>query len=117
MKRYYKDVFFEVGAIDEIKKYLHSIKCISTTDHFFEMWSRRGNVSIPTPYILERGEVFEYYRDKYGKIQKFCVRCTNISDVYDVTYVVTWDGCIVTAWSNRKEGYHRDVSKSLYCRC
>lgn len=112
--RYHKDVFFEVGALDEIKALIETID-LQPTKHFMKNWIKRGNVCIPTEHVIKTGNIFEYYREVgTGKIDRFAVRCTNISNNYDIIYVINNVGRIVTAWSNTKEEQHQNLRKELY---
>lgn len=47
-------------------------------------------------------------------IQKLVVRVKTLSEKYDYSYVVSYDGCIVSAWCNDKTDEHR-LNKSTYC--
>jgi len=113
MKRYHKEVFFEVGVVDEIKNMLKNMD-LRPTRHFMKSWMQRGNVCIPTKQIIEAGEIFEYYRNKRGGVEKFAVRCCNVSKDYDVIYVINLYGELVTSWVNTKSELHRDMRRDVY---
>ena len=114
LRRYHKEVFFEVGVIDEINALIDAME-IRPTKHFMDNWVKRGNVCIPTKNIIRLGEIFEYYRDdKTQVIDRFAVRCTTISKDYDVTYVINNVGRLVTSWVNTKEELHQNLRKEMY---
>ena len=114
MKRYHKEVYFEVGVLDEILALIESME-IRPTKHFMDNWTKRGNVCIPTKNIIKSGDIFEYYRDSSTKIiDRFAVRCTTISKDYDVTYVINNVGRLVTSWVNTKDELHHNLRKEMY---
>lgn len=112
MKRYHKDVFFEVGVLDEINALIKGMD-LRPTKHFMQNWMERGNVCIPTKKIIQEGEIFEYYKNQ-GSIDRFAVRCFNISKDYDVVYVISSIGNLVTSWINDKNDLHAVLRKEAY---
>lgn len=115
LKRFHKEVFFEEGVEEEIRELL-SNSVIQPSKHFLDNWVKRGKICIPTKKMLEEGTIFEYYRGvASGKIDRYVIRCTKISDEYDVIFVVNNHGVLVTSWVNTKEEQHENLRRELYC--
>jgi hypothetical protein len=64
--------------------------------------------------MIQQGEVFEYYRNRRGEVEKFAVRCCNMSNDYDIIYVINQYGGLVTSWINTKNEQHEDMKMEVY---
>lgn len=116
MKRYHERVFFERGAVQEIKNIIRKMKDIKPSRHFIQQYENYGFTPLPSQYDLQRGHIFEYYRDERGLVSKFCVRCEHLSPIEDMVYIVSWNGTVITGWRNSKDDNHRTLDLSLYER-
>lgn len=82
--------------------------------HFLHRQKDYGFTPVPLKYDLLKGEIFEYYRTEDNLIEKFCIRCTHMSDTEDMVYIVTRDGRVATGWKNYKNDIHGSLDLSLY---
>lgn len=117
-KRYHSRVYFEEGAVSQIKNLIRNLRGVEPTNHFAErqMDFRYGFPPVPTKEDLLHGFIFEYYRDESGRISKFCVRCSHLSRKHDAIYIVSRLGRIITGWLNNKGDQHFTQDMRAYER-
>ena len=111
-KRFHKRIFFEKEALDEINLTVAQIKTITPTRHFQNKMKSYHIDKLPSKQDLLYGDVFEYYREPKGKIEKFCVRCSK--EQKDIIYVISKGGVIITSWTNMKNDSHKTLDRNLY---
>jgi hypothetical protein len=93
----------EDGALNEITNMLMDIEKVSFTEHFMFRFGRRKLVKIPNKERLLLGEVIEYCRSpETSEILKFTIRDKTLYHKYDVYYVVSNRGKIITTWTRPK---------------
>lgn len=117
IKRFHHRVYFEPYVVEEIRELIENFTEITPTLHFLEQRTnaRYGLPPVPTKEDLLNGVVFEYYRNKYGYIEKFCIRC-KFDNTQDVVYVISSKGRVITGWKNCRDDQHWTLDLSLYER-
>jgi hypothetical protein len=95
----------------EIKDIIITFKSLTKSKHFI---NRARIRYIPSIVSLLNAEIFEYYRNPDGSIEKFCVRVRKPN--LDFVYIISNQGKIITGWANSKDDTHKTLDFSLYER-
>lgn len=111
MDRFHTDVYFNPKRIEESLNIVRTVH-LSPSKHFL---SNNRGIPFPSKKLLLSGRIFEYYL-KDGEVIKFVIRCTLKESKYDVCYVVSNKGTIVTGWYNHRSDFHKTLNKKLYQR-
>ena len=126
LRRYHYKIWFPKNIPEMTLEFFENIGNIGITHHagFQLIEDRRGIIPMPTKEQLMNplNKVIEVYEILHksvptGKIQKMILRLSNLSDIYDYSYVLARESIIVSAWCNSKTDDHRlvDSMEDYYC--
>ena len=113
--KFHKEVGFEKGIEEEIKKVFASFDSLNYTRHAMNQTIQDRYGIIPTCRVsdLQGAEIFEYTKAN-GVLQKVAIRVTNLSKDLDHCYSISVDGNVITAWTNKKDDTHYTLDKRQY---
>ncbi len=120
MKRYHKKVYFPKGSTNQLKAFttLLNNKKWAYSRHSLDNIRYRAShlpsvLSFISALTLDSKDIFEYYADDTGGIEKACYRLI-YGDNMDLILVISKDKLIVTIYSNIAGDNHLTLKKELY---
>lgn len=122
-RRYHYQIFFPENLSSMVMKFFQSFDKIQYTNHALsEMKNdKHGNIPLisledalnPENILVECYEPQDSSGTK-GYLQKVLLRIGHLSDKYDYSYILSREGFIISAWSNRKNDLHRLTNQNNY---
>lgn len=121
--RYHYSIWFPEYTSEMVLDFFENLGDIRVTNRFTHQ-IETSSVPIPIPtrsdLINSSNTLVEIYEilDEQNKpkhiAQKLLIRCHNMNDEYDYSYVCARDGFLISAWANEKTDIHRLISKDVY---
>ena len=121
--RYHKDVFYPQGADDKIDALCYRLNAMNwgyTAHCLNNARLRIMNLEqllyfIKNDLKLAGDDIFEFYTDDRGNIEKLCFRI-EFSKVYDIILVISSQKEIITIYINEKNDNHETLKRGLYAK-
>lgn len=125
--RYHKEIFFPKNSTEILSKFIEGIfKSSSIT---FSLHAVEKVVKIVEMYgkvlageffkmvnsdVLFIENVFEFYLNKDGKVEKACFRAELNKLPVDIIFVISSTGVIITVYTTNRGDNHTTINKKLY---
>ena len=121
--RYHKNVFFPVYAQDKLTGLCYKLNFLQWqyTPHCIDNLKTRVIdleqllYFIKTDLKLNSDDVFEFYTDAKGNIEKLCLRVLYNKNI-DIILVISNTKNIITIYINSSCDNHNSLRKNLYCK-